>query len=138
MMKLTKFWKDRNISKVTNVRRLAHALVFPVVTYGFETWTLNANSRRRIEAFEMFCWRPMLRIPWVARRTNESILEELQIQTRDTLLSKIQRGIIKFFGHIIRQNGLEKLVMQGKMDGRRKIAQQIHTSGRWIDRTLLI
>jgi hypothetical protein len=73
-----------------------------------------------------------------ARRINESILEELQMQTRDRLLSKIQRGIIKFFGHIIRQDGLEKLVMQGKVDGKRNITQQIHRSGHRIDRTLHI
>jgi hypothetical protein len=72
----------------------------------------------------------MLRIPWVARRTNESILEELQIQTRERLLSKIQRGIIKFFGHIIRQDGLEKLVMQGKMDGKRERGRSLN---RYID-----
>jgi hypothetical protein len=107
------------MSKVTNIR-LIHTLVLPVVMYGSETWTLDANSRKRIEAFEMFFWRRMFRIPWVDRRTNESILEELQIQTRERLLSKIQRGITKFFGHIIRQDGLEKLVMQGKVDGKRK------------------
>jgi hypothetical protein len=103
--------------------------------------TLNANSRKKIEALEMFCWRRMIRIPWVARRTNESILEELQIQTRNRLLSKIQRGIINFCGHIIRQDGLEKLLMQGNVDGKRKkrkIAQQIHRSGHRIDRTLHI
>jgi hypothetical protein len=136
MMKLTKFWKDRNISKVTKIR-LIHTLVFPIVMYGSETWTLNANSRKRIEAFEMSCWRRMLRIPWVARRTNESILEELQIQTRERLLSKIERHH-KIFGHIIRQDGLEKLVIQGKVDGKRKITQQIYRSGRRTDRTLHI
>jgi hypothetical protein len=72
----------------------------------------------------------MLRIPWVARRTNESILEELQIETRERLLSKIERGIIKFFGHIIRQNGLEKLVVQGKVDGKRKRGRSLN---RYID-----
>jgi hypothetical protein len=97
--------------------------------YGSETWTLDANSRKRMEAFEMFCWRRMLRIPWVARRTNESILE-LQIQTRERLLSKIQRGIIKFFGHIIRQDGLEKLVIHGKVDGKRKRGRSL---SRYID-----
>jgi hypothetical protein len=95
-----------------------------------ETWTLNANSRKRIEAFEIFCWRRMFRIPWVARRTNESILEELQIQTRDRLFSKIQRSIIISFGHIIRQDGLEKLVMQGKVDEKRKRGRSLN---RYID-----
>jgi hypothetical protein len=121
-IKLTKFWKDRNMSKVTKIR-LAHTLIFPIVMYGSETWTLNEKSRKRIEAFEMFCWTLMLRIPWVARRTDESILEELQIQTRERYLSKIQRGIIKFFGHIIREDRLEKLVIQGKVHGRRKIGR---------------
>jgi hypothetical protein len=72
----------------------------------------------------------MLQIPWVARCTNESILEELQIQTRDRLLSEIQRGIIKFFGHIIRQDRLEKLVIQGKVDGKRKRGRSLN---RYID-----
>jgi hypothetical protein len=72
----------------------------------------------------------MLRIPWVARRTNEPILEELQIQTKDRLLSKMQRGIIKFFGHKIRQDGLEKLVIQGKVDGKRKRGRSLN---RYID-----
>jgi hypothetical protein len=72
----------------------------------------------------------MIRIPGVARRTNESILEELQIQTRDRSLSKIQRDIINFFAHIIRQDGLEKLVMQGKVDGKRKRGRSLN---RYID-----
>jgi hypothetical protein len=88
--------------------------------YGSETWTLNASSRKRIEAFEMFCWRRILRIPWVARRTNEPIVGELQIQTRDRLLSKIQRDII------IRQDGLEKLAIQGKVDGKRKRGRSLN------------
>jgi hypothetical protein len=129
MLKLTKFWKDRNISKVTNIR-LAQASVYPIVMYGSETWILKANSWKRTEAFEMFCWGRIIRIPCVARRTNESILEELQIQIRDRFLSKIQRGIIKVFGHIIRQDGLEKLVMQGKVDGKRKRGRSLN---RYID-----
>jgi hypothetical protein len=129
MMKLTKFWKDQNISEVTEIR-LIHTSVLPVVMYGSETWTLNANSRKRIEAFEVFCWGRMLRIPWVARRKNDSILEELRIQTRERLLSKVQRGIIKFLGHIVRQDGLEKLVIQGKVDGKRKRGRSLN---RFID-----
>jgi hypothetical protein len=92
-------------------------------------------------SFLNFLLEAYARISWVARRTNESILEELQIQTKDRLLSKIQRSIIQFFGHIIRQDGLEKLVMQGKVDGKRKIGRSLNRyirSGRRIDRTLLI
>jgi hypothetical protein len=124
MMKLTKFWKDRNISKVTKIRLMHSSYV--------RIWNLDIKCKlpETNRSFWNDFWRRMIRIPWVDRRTNESILEELQIQTRDKLLSKIQRGIIKFFGHIIRQDGLEKLVIQGKVNGKRKRGRSIN---RYID-----
>lgn len=82
--------------------------------------TINAACRRRIEAFEMICYRKMMCIPWTAHRTNASILSELNIQGRNRLLSTIQRCILIFFGHVIRRDGMERLCIQGKVDGRRR------------------
>lgn len=78
--KLTKIWRDRSISKRVKME-LMHALVF-FILYGTEMWTLRATERRKIDAFEIWCWRWMLRIPWTARRTNVSILRKLGVQTR--------------------------------------------------------
>lgn len=78
------------------------------------------HSTRRIEAFEMICYRRMLRIPWTARRINHSILRELNIDTNQCLLPTIQRHILRFFGHVIRRDGMEKLCIQGKVDGKRR------------------
>lgn len=99
--------------------RLLKTLAFPIATYGTESWTLNAACRRRIEAFEMTSFRRMLRIPWTAHRTNISILQELKLEPKDHLLSTVQRQILKFFGHIVRSDGIKKLVIQGKVDGKR-------------------
>lgn len=117
--KLVKVWKDHNISKNTK-QRLMKSLVFSIATYGSESWTINAACKRRLEAFEMICYRKMLRIPWTARRTNASILQELKIAENDRLVPGIQRSILKYFGHVIRKDGLEKQVLQGKVDGRRR------------------
>lgn len=119
LTKLVKIWKDHNIRKKTK-KRLVQTLIFPIATYGSESWTLNAACRRRIEAFEMVCYRRMLRIPWTDHRTNVSILEELQITDNERLLPTIQRRILKFFGHVIRRDSIEKLIIQGKVEGRRK------------------
>lgn len=116
---LTKIWKDRHIGKHTK-RLLVQSLIFPIASYGSESWTINAACRRRIESFEMTCYRRMMRIPWTARRTNISILKELGIKTNERLLPTIQRQILKFFGHLVRRDGIEKLVIQGKVDGKRE------------------
>lgn len=81
MSRLTKIWKDRSISQKTKIR-LVRTLVFSIFLYGAETWTLRANERQKIDAFEMWCWRRMLRISWTVHRTNVSILNELKIKTR--------------------------------------------------------
>ena len=116
---LSRIWKDHNITKGTKLR-LVKALVFPIATYGSETWTIKAASRRRIEAFEMTTYRRMLKIPWTARRTNISFRRELNIEDHERLLPTIQRRILSFFGHSIRRDGMEKLCIQGKVDGRRR------------------
>lgn len=113
MGRLIKIWKDHHISKYTKMR-LVRTIIFPIATYGSETWTLNAACRKRIEAFEMTCWRKMLQIHWTARRTNQSIIQELKISPKDHLLANIQRRILKYFGHVIRSDVLEKLTVEGR------------------------
>lgn len=119
LARLTKIWKDHQISKATKAR-LVNALVFPIATYGSETWTINAACRRRIEAFEMICYRKMMRIPLTAHRTNVSILNELNIRERNRLLPIIQRRILAFFDHVIRRDGMERFCIQGKVVERRR------------------
>ena len=118
MSQLQKIWKVRSISRKTKVK-LVNSLVFSIFNYGVETWTLKKADRDRIDAFEMWCWRKMLQIPWFAFRTNESILRELNVKTR--LSSLCLRRILEFFGHIARKEGhnLEQLMVTGKVDGRR-------------------
>lgn len=127
--KLTVVWKDAAITRRTKLR-LLHTLVFPVLLYGAETWTIKMADRRSIDAFEMWAYRRLLRIPWTARRTNVSIINELNIRTR--LSTICDRRILKFFGHIIRRpsGNLEKLVVQGKVEGKRLRGR---SPKRWID-----
>ncbi len=118
MTQLGKIWHDRNISTRTKTR-LVRTLVFSIFCYGAETWSLRAADRKRIDAFEMWCWRRMLRIPWTAFRTNVSILRELKISSR--LSSVCLRRVLEYFGHIARKEGnnLERLIVTGKMEGKR-------------------
>ncbi|CAH2266856.1 jg8917 [Pararge aegeria aegeria] len=104
-------------------------LVFPIFLYGAETWTLRLQDRRKIDALEMWCWRRLLKIPWTAFRTNNSILKELNIKER--LSSTVQLRIFKFFGHISRNEGsIERLVVQGQVEGKRARGR---SPTRWID-----
>jgi hypothetical protein len=130
MTRLDKIWKDRGISRATKVR-LVRALVFPIFSYGGETWTIKARERQRIDAFEMWCWRRLLRIPWTARRTNTSILIELSIT--DRLSSLCLKQVLRFFGHIARrgEESLEKLVVLGGVEGSRGRGR---APTRWTDR----
>lgn len=118
MTKLQKVWKDRQITMNTK-KAIVEALIFPIMTYGSETWTIKMADRRRIDAFEMWVWRRLLRIPWTAHRTNVSVLEE--INSRNRLSSRINANIVKYFGHINRRNSsnLERLIIQGKVEGAR-------------------
>ena len=117
MTQLFKVWKNRNITKATKIK-LVNTLIFPIFSYASETWTIRADDRRRIDAFEMWVWRRMLRIPWTARRTNVSILNEVKPVQR---LSSLTYGrILKFFGHIARHDTMEKLMVQGRPEGKRK------------------
>ena len=118
MTRLQNNRKNRGISFKTK-RSLIKALIFPICLYGIETWTIQERERQRIDAFEMWCWRRMLRIPWTAKRTNVSILSQLGIETR--LSSLCLQRILSYFGHIMRRgdDSLEKLVIVGNIEGKR-------------------
>ena len=104
-------------------------MVFPVVMYGCESWTLEKAEHRRIDAFELWCWRRLLREPWTARRSNQSILKEISPEySLKELMWKLK---LQYFGHLMRRtDSLEKTLMQGKIEDRRRRGQQ---RMRWLD-----
>ena len=109
--------------------RLVKAMVFPVVMYGCERWTIKKAERQRIDAFELWCWRRLLRVPWAARRSNQSILKE--ISPGYSLEGLMLRLKLQYFGHLMRRaDSLEKTLMLGKIEGRRRRGRQ---SMRWLD-----
>ena len=109
-------FKSRDITLLTKVR-LVKAMVFPVVMYGCESWTTKKAEHQRMDAFELWCWRRLLRVPWTARRSNQSILKEINSENSlEGLMLKLQ-----YFGHLTRgANSLEKTLMLGKIEGRRR------------------
>ena len=110
--------KIRDITLPTKVR-LVKAMVFPVVMYGCESWTVKKAERRRIDTFELWCWRRLLRVPWTARRSNQSILRE--ISPGDSLERMMLKLKLQYFGNLIRRvDSLEKTLMLGGIGGRRK------------------
>ena len=110
--------KSRDISLPTKVR-LVKAMVFPVVLYGCESWTIKKSEHRRIDAFELWCWRRLLRVPWTARRSNQSILKEISPGiSLEGLMLKLK---LQYFGHLTRRaDTFEKTLMLGKTEGERK------------------
>ena len=107
---------------------LVKAMVFPVVMYGCESWTVKKAERRRIDAFDLWCWRRLLRVPWTARRSNQSILKE--ISPGCSLVGLMLKLKLQYFGHLMRRaDSLEKTVMLGKIEGRRRGSQRM----RWLD-----
>ena len=108
---------------------LVKAMVFPVVTYGCESWTIKKAERRRIDAFELWCWRRLLRVPWTARRSNQSLLKEINPgYSLEGLNLKMK---LQYFGHLMqRADSFEKTLMLGKIEGRRIRGQQ---RMRWLD-----
>ncbi|GFR95730.1 endonuclease-reverse transcriptase, partial [Elysia marginata] len=98
--------------------RILKSCIFPVATYGCETWTLTKKDVEKIDAFKMKCYRKILRIPWTARRPNQTILQELGMKERQ-LLKNIKQLKLKYFGHVVRHNNLEKLCLEGAVEGRR-------------------
>jgi exonuclease III len=125
---LAKIWKNRSITKNTKLR-LINALIFPIATYAAETWTMRKADRKRVEAFEMWVYRRILRVSWVEHRTNVSILEELGVKNR--LLKRVGEAYLRYFGHIARQNGtMANLIVEGKVEGRRSRGR---SPSRWVD-----
>ena len=119
--------KSRDITLPIKVC-LVKAMVFPVVMYGCESWTIKKAECQRIDAFELWCWRRLLRVPWTARRSNQSILKEISpIYSLEGLMLKLK---LQFFGHLMqRADLLEKTLMLGKIEGRRRGRQRM----RWLD-----
>ena len=128
MTNLDSIFKSRDIILLTKVR-LVKAMVFPVVMYGCESWTVKKSERRRIDAFELWCWRRLLRVPWTARRSNQSILKE--ISPGISLEGMIIKLKLQYFGHLTRRvDSLEKTLMLGRIGGRRRRGQ---LRMRWLD-----
>ena len=118
MTNLDSILKSRGITLPTN-NHLVKAMVFPVVMYACESWTVKKAECRRIDAFELWCWRRLLRVPWTARRSNQSILKE--ISPRVSLEGMMLKLKLQYFGHLMpTTNSLEKTLMLGKIDGRKK------------------
>ena len=120
--------KSRDITLPTKIR-LVKAMVFPVVMYGCESWTVKKAESWRIDAFELWCWRRLLRVPWTARRSNQSILKEISPGcSLEGLMLKLK---LQYFGHLMRRaNSFEKTLMLGKIEGRRRRGRQ---RMRWLD-----
>ena len=117
MTSLDSILKSRDITLPTKVR-LVKAMVFPVVIYGCECWTIKKAECRRIAAFELWCWRRLLRVPWTARRSNQSILKEISPgYSLEGLMLKLK---LQYFGHLMRTDSFEKTLMLGKIEGRRR------------------
>ena len=111
-------FKSRDITLPTKVR-LVKAMVFPVVMHGCEHWTVKKAEHRRIDAFELWCWRRLLRVPWTARRSNQSILKE--ISPGISLVGMMLKLKLQYFGHLMRRvDSLEKTLMLGGIGGRRR------------------
>ena len=128
MTNLDSIFKSRDITLPTNVC-LVKAIVYPVVIYGCESWTVKKAERQRIDAFELWCWRRLLRIPWTARRSNQSILKEISPEcSLEGLILKLK---LQIFGHLMhRADSLEKTLMLGGIGGRRRRGRQ---RMRWLD-----
>ena len=128
MTNLDSILKSRDITLPTKVH-LVKAMVFPVVMYGCESWTVKKAERQRIDAFELWCWTRLLRVPWTARRSNQSILKE--ISSGISLEGMMLKLKLQYFGHLIQRTDLfEKTLMLGKIKGRRRRGQQ---RMRWLD-----
>ena len=128
MPNLDSILKSRDIILPTKVH-LVKAMVFPVVMYGCESWTTKKAERWRIDAFELWCWRRLLRVPWIARRSNESILKDISPEySLEGLMLKLE---LQYYGHLMwRADSFEKTLMLGKIEGRRRRGRQ---RMRWLD-----
>ena len=128
MTNLDSILKSRDITLPTKVH-LLKAMAFPVVMYGCESWTIKKAKHQRIDAFELWCWRRLLRVPWTARRSNQSILKE--ISPEYSLAGLMLKRKLQYFGHLMqRTDSFEKALMLGKIEGRRRRGRQ---RMRWLD-----
>ena len=123
MTNLDSILKSRDITLLTKFH-LVKAMGFPVVMYGCESWTVKKAEQRRIAAFELWCWRRLLRVPWTARRSNQSVLKEISPEySLEGLMLKLK---LQYFGHLMRRaNSLEKTLVQGKIEGGRRGRQRM-------------
>ena len=128
MTNLESILKSRDIALLTKVH-LVKAMVFPVVMYGCESWTIKKDEHQRIDAFELWYWRRLVRVPWTARRSNQSILKEISSGcSLEGLMLKLK---LQYFGHLMqRADSFEKPLMLGKIEGRKRRGQQ---RMRWLD-----
>ena len=128
MTNIDSILKSRDITLRTKVH-LVKAMVFLVVMYGYESWTINKAEHRRIDAFELWCWRRLLRVPWTTWRSNQSILKEISPgYSLEGLMLKLK---LQYFGHLMRRaDSLEKTLILGKIEGRRRRGWQ---RIRWLD-----
>ena len=131
MTNLESILKSRDITLPTKVH-LVKAMVLPVVMYGCERWTVKKAEPRRIDAFELWCWRRLLRVPWIARRSNQSILKEIcPGHSLEGLMLKLK---LQYFGHLMRRvDSLEKTLMLGGIESRRRRGRQ---TMRWLEASL--
>ena len=122
MTNLDSILKSRDITLPTKVH-LVKAMVFPVVMYGCKIWFIKKAEYRRIDAFELWCWRRLLRVPWTARRSNQSILKEISPEySLEGLMLKLK---LQYFGHLVqRADSFEKTLVLGKIEGRRRRGRQ--------------
>ena len=127
MTNLDSILKSRDVTLSTKVH-IVKAMVFPVVMYGCESWTRKKAECRRIDASELWCWRKFLRVPWAARRSNQSILKEISAEySLEGMMLKLK---LQYFDHLMqRTNSLEKTLMLGKTEGKRRRRQKM----RWLD-----
>ena len=128
MTNLDSILKSRYVTLSTKVL-LVKAMVFPVIMYGCESWTIKKTEYRRIDAFELWCWRRLLRDPWTARRSNQSVLKEISPEcSLEVLMLKLK---LQYFGHLMRRaDSFKKTLRLGKIEGRRRRGQQ---KMRWLD-----
>ena len=127
MTNLDSILKSSDITLPTKIR-LVKAMVFPVVMYGCESWTTKKAEHQRTDAFELWCWRRFLRVPWTARRSNQSILNEISPEKLEELMLKLK---LQYFGHLMRRtDSLEKTLMLRKIGGRRRRRRQRMS---WLD-----
>ena len=127
MTNLDSILKSRDITLLTKVR-LVKAMVFPVVMYGWESWTIKKPEHQRIDAFQLWCWRRLLRIPCTARRPTQSVLKEISLEY--SLEGQMMKLKFQYFDHLMRRNiSLEKTLMLGKIEGSRREQQRM----RWLE-----